>query len=479
MTGYWLDAHDQTSNAKLGTGPILSVSRFASTRRLSKSGTWGADLAATESRIQHTNANPALRVLDSKRVVRCHVTPQSATASLVGPIELGAGVVDTLGIEAAGYGMDIGGNDLSVLLANPIVHELEVGTEAAPLGIKAAVDLVAALGAGTGITVDTTTYLSLGDTSIGDDQIVNVTNITNFTTGDPIVGAGIQPGTYVTTTFGTTVVMSQPATATGTSVTLHTNQVAHTFSGESVLAALILLANATGEDWRLEGTTVYWLYRTRASSGMYAVAGGDPVALLTNDPLVLITSLSYQRDSSQVFNRIFPYGAGSGDAREGIAGITAPLPPGFSYHETVIGAKHYFGIQHSDSVAENGPIERTVTYRSVVSPTEIARLGLLELRRNLTPLDTYTLSVEKLRSELPPGYTIHVEYHDSIDGYRPLDIDADLLIQQVEQEVTVDGALVVGLQLSNQRRWPQTVAARLEKLATDIDSLSNYSQPSV
>jgi len=476
MSGYWLDIHDQHTDAKIAEGPIVSVSRFAISHRLTKSGTWGADLAASEKRIQHTNADPALRVLDSKRVVRCHAIVRSM------PQEVGAGVVDTLGIEAATYGMDIGGNDLSVLLANPIVHELEVGTEAAPMGIKAAVDAVAAFASGTGITINTTTYLSTGDTTASDDQIANVTNPSNFQPGDPIVGPGIQPGSYVTGWAGTSLIMSLPATATATSVTLDTNQVAHTFSGESVLAALILLANAAGEDFRLQGQTIYWLYRTRESSGLYAVAGGDPIALLGNDEAVLITGLSYQRDSSQVFNRIFPYGSGSGNARETIAGMTPstfPLPADFEYHETIIGGKHYYGMQHTDSVAANGPIERMVTYRSVVSPTEIARLALLELQRSLTPLDTYQLTVEKVRYGILPGQTIHVEYHDSYDGYRPLDIDDDLLVQQVEWEVTVDGALIVGLQLSNQRRWPQTVAARIEKLAQDVDTLSNYNQPSV
>jgi hypothetical protein len=473
MTGFWVDAHDQVTGDKLGDGPIVSVSRFAMTQRLTKSGTWGADLAATEARINHTDPTPADRVLDTKRIVRCHAVRGSGT------IELGAGIIDTLGIEAAGYGMDIGGNDLSILLGNPTVHELALGSVGSPIVVKDAVEAIAAYGAGLGLTFDTTTYLSLGDTTSADDHLTNVTNVSNFQVGDPIIGAGIDPDTSVTLVLGDTLTISNPATATASGVELHSNQVEHQFSGESVLAALILLANAVGEDWRLEGDTIVWLYRTRESCGLRAVSAVDPIAILANDDAVVMTALQYQRESTHLYNRIFPYGAGSGNARETIAGITAPLPPGYSYHETIIGANHYFGIQHDASVTADGPIERVVPFRSVVSPNEIARLALVELGRNLTPLDTYTISVEKVRADIRPGQYLYVEYHDAYDGYRPLDINTDLLIQQVQQEVTIDGAYVVGLLLSNQRRWPATVAARLEKIAQDIDTLSNYTQPSV
>lgn len=479
MTGFRLDIHNQSTNAKLGGGPILSVSRFQQTRRVSRAGTWGADLAATEARINHTDSTAADRVVDTKRLVRCHLSNEHGTR------ELGAGIIDTLGIESAGYGMDIGGNDLSILLGNPTVHELEL-SDAGPMTSKQAVEAIAALASGLGLTFDTTTYLSTGDTTNGNDFITNVTNISNFSEGDPIIGAGIPDDTYVEGVDLDTLTLniSQNATATATGVTLYTNIIEHTFSGESVLATFTWLADALNESWRLDGDELVWLYRTQESATdeddnkLYAVAFADPIAILSNDTAVLITEPPrLQRDSRNVFNRTFPYGAGSGSARETIAGVATPLPDGFSYGTTTVGMKTYYYIQHDDSVAADGAIERNRSFPEITSPTELARVALTDLRRNLDPLDTIAIAVEKVAVDIAPGQTLRVDYHDSVDGYRPLDLHGDYLVQQVVQEVGVDATYTVGLQLSSSRRWPVTIKSRLEQMAMQAEVSSSYDQP--
>lgn len=473
--GFRLNIHNQSTGATLGGGPILSVTRYQQTQRLTKSGTWGADLVATEPRIQHTHATPSNRVVDTKRLVRCHLSNEQGTR------ELGAGVIDTLGITAADYGMDIGGNDLSVLLGNPTVHALELSDAGLPLMVKEAVETI---GVVTGLTLDTTTYLSEGDTTNGNITISNVTNISNFSAGDPILGAGIPDGAYVDDVSPETnsLALTIAATATATGVTLHTNQIVHTFAGESKLAALIWLANAVGEDWRLEGDEIVWLYRTRESCGLRAVSAVDPVAALGNDTIVIIPQdgLQYQRASAHVFNRIFPYGAGSGDARETIAGIDSSdfmLPDGFSYGSVITGGATYYYIQHDDSVDDNGPIERSKNFSDITSPTELAQVALVELQRNLIPLDTISLTVEKVAALIKAGQSIHLEYRENVDSYQPLRFNEPWEIQQVTSEVGVDGSYVTGLQLSNQRRWPVTIGTRLEQLATEVETLSSYGQP--
>lgn len=481
MSGFFLDSYNASDNTKLGDGPLVSVSRYQQTRRLSRADSWGADLVASEKRLQYTHATPASRVVDAKRLIRCHLTTAQGTR------ELGAGIIDTLGIEASEYGMDIGGNDLSILLGNPTVHELELGAPGSPITVKAAVDAISPYRHTSFASFDTTTYLSTGTTANGNTAVTSVTNISNFSVGDPIIGAGIPNGTYVNSVFPdtNTIGLSAAATATASGVTLHTNQIEHTFAGESVLAALVWLADTVNESWRREGDTIVWLYRTQEAARdgdgnkLYAVVEVDPVAVLSNPTALVITKLTFQRDSRNVFNRIFPYGAGSGSARENIGGVTTPLPSGYSYGETVIGAKHYFYIQHDASVFDDGPIERNVSFREIVSPTEIARAGLTNLQQNVAPLDTIIVELAKVEVEIRPGQTVYLEYHDVIDGYRPLDLQGNYLVQQVQEDLTVDATYAVALQLGSSRRWPVTTSSRLAQLAADVDALSSYGQPSV
>lgn len=474
---FFTDVHDQATDAKLGGGPITTVSRYTLTSRLSRSGTWGADLVATEARINHTDATPADRVLDTKRVVRCHGVRGGGT------VELGAGIIDDLSIDAAEYGMDIGGNTLSILLGNPSVHSLALGTAGSPITVKDAVEDIAAFTSGLGLTFDTTTYLSTGDTANSNADITNVTNVTNFTPGDPVYGAGIPADTFVTLVTGTTVTISNDATATATGVTLHTNKVFKEFSGESVLAALNDLATLVNENWREEDGTIVWLYRTReqATDGdgntLRAVSSADPIAVLSNNAAVLITRLQYSRQSAHVYNRIFPFGAGNGSARETIAGVMTGLPPDYQYGNVVVGADTFHYIEHIDSVAENGPIERHVSYRDITAPSAIAAAALIDLQRNVEPLDTYRVTLEKVAAAIKPGQTLHVEYHDSIDGYRPIDLNGPLFVLEAQLEIDVDDTHTVGVLLSNQRRWPVTTRTVLAQLAAQTEAGSAYNQP--
>lgn len=471
---FFVDIHNQTDDTKIGEGPILSVTRYQQKKTLSKSGTWGADLTATEKRINHTAVIAANRIIDTKRVVRCHGVRGDAT------VEIGAGVIDTLGIVAAEYGMDIGGNDLLIRLGNPSVHGLIVGTPDIPLTTKAAIELIFTRASGLGFTLDTTTYLSTGDVTSGNDVILNVTNITNYTEGDPIFGLGIPDGTFINGVTANSVGITNPATATNAATPLYTNQVAKTFSGESVLAAVIWLAEQADESFYLDGTEIVWRYRTRESCGLIAVDDADPVAVLGNDDVVVITALSYQRDSSSVFNRIYPFSAGSGNARRTIDGTTYPLPDGFTYDDLAVSGTNYYYIQHDDSVSADGVIERQVNFANVpfdAGSNVLAAAGLRDLQRNLWPLDTYRVTIEKVSKPIFPGQTIYVDVHRAIDGYRPLDIQGDLLILEVTEERSVDGSAAVGLLLSNQRRWPVDRTTSERQLVKQVQALSAYGQP--
>jgi hypothetical protein len=62
---------------------------------------------------------------------------------------------------------------------------------------------------------------STGDVTNGSNQITNVTSVSTWAIGDPIKGTGIPSNTVITNISGTTLTISQNATATGTGVSLY------------------------------------------------------------------------------------------------------------------------------------------------------------------------------------------------------------------------------------------------------------------
>ncbi|MFA6168306.1 MAG: hypothetical protein WC700_16915, partial [Gemmatimonadaceae bacterium] len=104
------------------------------------------------------------------------------------------------------------------------------------------------------------------------------------------------------------------------------------FSGETALAALVKTAEEIGEHFRVDTTglrTVVWLQLDTPAAPLRLVENGGPL-LHQNEDVCVIESLTIEDNGERMLNRIYPYGAGNGDARLDLRACTRVAPSGYA-----------------------------------------------------------------------------------------------------------------------------------------------------
>ena len=250
-----------------------------------------------------------------------------------------------------------------------------------------------------------------------------------------------------------------------------TNLVYANFAGESVLAALVKLAEHTGEHFRFDGRKLVWLRKAFTSSGVRAVQVVDPVAIESQANLAIITDLNEVEDSFDLLSRIYPFGSGTGEARLTLGPTTKSAPAGY----TLDAANNY--LKHDSAESTYGRIDRYLSFKDIrpisnTSPDLVSAANALfdaayeYLSRYATPAKFYSLSVAKLDTEVLPGQTIHVVYRRVVDGFTAIDIDADLYVLETTTRVDTAGVRTVGMVVATVDRWP---VSDDEMLAGEMD----------
>ncbi len=226
----------------------------------------------------------------------------------------------------------------------------------------------------------------------------------------------------------------------------------------TVLAALITLAELTGEHFRLgAGRTVVWLQEDETASGIRAVQHLSPNTA-ENPDAVLITAFERVQDSYEIVNRIYPTGAGFGPARMTLAACTAAAPAGYTLNT---------GLNYIETNGAVPRISRAIAFDEMQSidtgatadtaaADQLFALALRWLQLHDSTPDTYRLTVTKLAERLYPGDTIRVIYKRILGAYTAIDVDADLLMLEVENRVSPDGVLSADLLVSTVDRYPET-----------------------
>jgi hypothetical protein len=249
------------------------------------------------------------------------------------------------------------------------------------------------------------------------------------------------------------------------------------FHGESVLEALVILAEQGGTDgsdavrehFRYDPASpreVDWLGDTVTASGVRAVAPVDAIAAEGKGELVVIQNLTQQIDSAEVVTRIYP---------RTLDGITLALatvgaPTGYT-HST---ASNY--IQHTAGYNAYGLIERWVEFSELslqqadsytTHPTDLANQlheRATEFLRTHGVLNYfYQLSVLQFPALLMAGDTIECVYHEYTDGVHTVNIDTiaagtPLHILAPTIQITERGIATIGLEVATIDRSPKSDA---------------------
>lgn len=229
------------------------------------------------------------------------------------------------------------------------------------------------------------------------------------------------------------------------------------FQGESVLSALVMLTEQTGEHFTRSASArrVWWLGSNHYDSGVRAATAAQP-----SDDIMPITSLARAVDSYSLATRLYGYGGGTGLGRLTMASATArDLPDGW-----VIDADGLY-LENTLAIALYGRIDRRVDFPDIApidaSSTQVEHAANALLQRIKQTLQltsalqyAYDLEVAPCRYSVWPGQTLRVTYHEWVDSYHVIDIDTTLYVLEIEQRITRAGLHLAGLTVATVPHHP-------------------------
>jgi hypothetical protein len=470
MPVFTIDICDST-DARLGSGPITTATAVAAYTTSVGGGRDEFDMPAADPQ-------GALVESDSIRIARCYSLRANART------EFGAGILRQRGLRGATDSTrSPSGQDLLGELLHRQVGAARLLSNGAggPTTIAAALTTIIGL-APSGWTVDTTTYRSTGTTTNASPTVTSVTNISNFVVGGTIAGTGIPAGTTVSNISGTTITLSANATATASGVALSASLYLE-LNNETVLAALTKIADQAGDQFRADGRVIVWLYKQQPSSGMVAILDGDPLALASNTGVCLVDGDPEEtKDMAGMATRIYPYGAGNGDARLTLAGTTWTAPPGYTLNTT----DNYIRYDAAEA-SPSDQVDVVKTYNDigataggtavhgVSAANQLAAKAFAELQQIVTPVYTYRLRVMKLDGALDVGQTLRFIWRKYVDGFWVVKVDATLVVMEMQTSIDTEER-TASLTVATVPRWPRSDLARGTGVRSALQATSSHPQ---
>jgi hypothetical protein len=216
---------------------------------------------------------------------------------------------------------------------------------------------------------------------------------------------------------------------------------------EDVSGSFVVGETVTGGS---SGATCTTTAVVNPSSGIRAIQGGDPVALADNTGVCLVQRLQELEDSYDLVTRVYPYGAGEGDARTTLSGST------WSKSGWTIDTTNNY-IRRDAAESAFGRIERYISWKDIEDADSLAEMTYEYLMQHSYAYKAYKLQIAKLDDVLTVGKRLHTIYHRWIDGFHAVNIDdEELVILEAKTRIDGKGLRTVGLQIATAPRYPET-----------------------
>lgn len=226
------------------------------------------------------------------------------------------------------------------------------------------------------------------------------------------------------------------------------------FDGVSVFKAIRALAEQQGLHVRA-GTTAKTVevgaFGTAAGLRLVNPAQAFP-GMEDADEIALIESISVEQDSEAVCTRLYPLGAGIGEAWLTLENSTRVTP--YTIGSSVInGTTHYY-IEDAAATTAYGLIEKVGKFSEIAplsnsaADIENAANALYDisaawLERYAARLDSYRVTVKKVRATVRPGSLVRLVYNGVVvrDGevVNYLSVDDDFWVMEASESVGLEG----------------------------------------
>lgn len=236
------------------------------------------------------------------------------------------------------------------------------------------------------------------------------------------------------------------------------------FGRETVLAAIISIAERSRSHWYLSGRRSLTFAASFVSSGVRCVAASQ--ALSTGQ--AAIVDLSVAQTSYDLVSRIVPIGSGQSLVALTLRATSRTAPAGYSLD----GSANY--IKRNGTETAYGQCERVVAFKDIAplssthadvvsASNSLFDAAIYWLTQHSAPITSYSLAIAECPTLLQPLQTVHVTWRDPA---QQTTIDTELYVLEVEWEGDDSGVRTAGLTVADAPAWPDNDAtAVVENIA--------------
>ena len=268
------------------------------------------------------------------------------------------------------------------------------------------------------------------------------------------------------------------------------------FQGESVLNAIVLLAQAGGAHFRMgdsDRTLDFGTFGEDSGLRCMSVSVLGP-ELEDNDDLAIISSIEIAEEGGGIVNRLIPLGAGNGKSQLTLEHATVTDPSYPVQTGTNPDGSSYYYIEDTDSQTTYGlvvaPWARSDIRPLTNSDVDLAnaanalyQVSLAALLRMKQPVTVYRLEIQKLRVDLRPGQTVQAIHQGTVmyDGtpYKWVDLDADMIVLAIRDQFSADGKISHSLDVSESGYRPVSDLGVVTDMHRDLQVIKAHLQPSI
>lgn len=246
--------------------------------------------------------------------------------------------------------------------------------------------------------------------------------------------------------------------------------------GSPILKAISDIVKYKANHFRLgTGLTLEWgamgdLAEPRLEGGDYLTTS----EMGQNPEVIPVETIVETTTSEEIFNRLYPLGAGQGLAQLTLESATQTGE--FAIKSEVINGVTVYYIEDESSVAQYGPIERTKAYSQVapvannsaaiaLAATALYEIAAFDLRRSSTPYKAYSASIPIVTNTLKPGQKVSTKFR-SPGEY--VNVDDTLWVLSFTQTFSENG-ITGSAELANQDRVLDDV---VEKIGSLVENAS-------
>lgn len=235
------------------------------------------------------------------------------------------------------------------------------------------------------------------------------------------------------------------------------------YDGESVLGALVYLAEKTGTHF-LRGVDRELVFVGSFVTGTMTAHGGTAFVPRAAANRCYIKRISQRTDTHDLLTRIYPYGSGQGTARLTLASTNRTAPSGYTLNKEFNyidndNATLTYGLRDFPAFEfkEITPISNTAANKRAAA-NMLFDAALMELQRlsNINAHRTYELELEGCNELLLPLWTLNVAYKDEDES---IDLNEGLNILETTWTMTPSGISTTRVVVSTQDRWPPSDAS--------------------